>query len=102
MVSKFVAEFAPPKRLKVVSQTPILMLTARDAVTDRVTGLESGADDYLVKPFAFEELLARIRALLRRSAAATRIVDRTICFPYEDLSWISGPAPFNAATAICT
>ncbi|MEZ4495712.1 MAG: response regulator transcription factor [Thermomicrobiales bacterium] len=47
---------------------PILMLTARDAVNDRVTGLEAGADDYLVKPFAFEELLARVRALLRRSA----------------------------------
>ncbi|HET8522508.1 MAG TPA: response regulator transcription factor [Thermomicrobiales bacterium] len=46
---------------------PILILTARDAVTDRVAGLNAGADDYLVKPFAFEELLARIRALLRRS-----------------------------------
>lgn len=47
-------------------QTPILILTARDAVEDRVEGLDSGADDYLVKPFAFPELLARIRALLRR------------------------------------
>lgn len=46
--------------------TPVLMLTARDAVPDRVAGLESGADDYLVKPFEFEELLARVRALLRR------------------------------------
>jgi len=46
--------------------TPILMLTARDALSDRVAGLESGADDYMVKPFAFAELLARIRALLRR------------------------------------
>ena len=46
--------------------TPILMLTARDAVADRVTGLESGADDYLTKPFAFAELLARLRALARR------------------------------------
>jgi two-component system, OmpR family, copper resistance phosphate regulon response regulator CusR len=45
---------------------PVLILTARDAVPDRVTGLDSGADDYLVKPFAFPELLARIRALLRR------------------------------------
>ena len=45
---------------------PILMLTARDAVPDRVTGLNAGADDYLVKPFAFDELLARVRALLRR------------------------------------
>ncbi len=46
--------------------TPILILTAKDAVADRVTGLDTGADDYLMKPFAFEELLARIRALLRR------------------------------------
>lgn len=44
-------------------QTPVLMLTAKDAVPDRVAGLEAGADDYLVKPFAFEELLARVRAL---------------------------------------
>ncbi len=47
--------------------TPILMLTARDALGDRVTGLNTGADDYLTKPFAFDELLARARALLRRS-----------------------------------
>ncbi|MCL5264029.1 MAG: response regulator transcription factor [Chloroflexi bacterium] len=46
--------------------TPILMLTARDAVDDRVRGLDSGADDYLIKPFAFRELVARVRALLRR------------------------------------
>ena len=49
------------------NKVPILMLTARDAIEDRVRGLDSGADDYLVKPFAFQELLARIRALLRRS-----------------------------------
>lgn len=49
--------------------TPILLLTARDAVEDRVCGLDSGADDYLVKPFALHELLARLRALLRRTAA---------------------------------
>jgi DNA-binding response OmpR family regulator len=48
-------------------QAPILMLTARDALSDRVEGLNTGADDYLTKPFAFEELLARVRALLRRS-----------------------------------
>ena len=47
--------------------TPVLMLTARDAVSDRVAGLDAGADDYLTKPFALEELLARVRALLRRS-----------------------------------
>lgn len=51
--------------------TPVLFLTARDAVSDRVKGLNAGADDYLCKPFAFEELLARVRALARRPAAAT-------------------------------
>jgi DNA-binding response OmpR family regulator len=48
-------------------RTPVLMLTARDSLPDRIAGLDAGADDYLTKPFAFEELLARIRALLRRS-----------------------------------
>ena len=56
--------------LRRVRKTPVLMLTARDRVEDRVRGLHEGADDYLVKPFAFSELLARIRALLRRSAPA--------------------------------
>ncbi|HEY0753453.1 MAG TPA: response regulator transcription factor [Ktedonobacteraceae bacterium] len=56
------------RRLRATGEgMPILMLTARDAVMDRVTGLETGADDYLVKPFAAEELLARIKVLLRRS-----------------------------------
>src|SRR5438477_2907245 len=50
-------------------QTPVLILTARDAIEDRVEGLDKGADDYLVKPFAFPELLARVRALLRRGRA---------------------------------
>lgn len=50
------------------SATPVLILTARDALEDRITGLDSGADDYLVKPFAFDELLARLRALMRRSS----------------------------------
>jgi two-component system, OmpR family, response regulator MprA len=51
------------------NRVPILMLTARDTVSDRVAGLEAGADDYLVKPFALEELIARLRALLRRTTA---------------------------------
>jgi two-component system copper resistance phosphate regulon response regulator CusR len=51
-------------------RTPVLLLTARDAIEDRVLGLDSGADDYLVKPFAFAELLARIRLLLRRGSEA--------------------------------
>ncbi len=55
------------KRIRSADATPILMLTARDSVENRVEGLDSGADDYLVKPFAPEELLARIRALLRRT-----------------------------------
>lgn len=55
-------------------ETPILMLTARDSIEDRVRGLDSGADDYLVKPFAFAELLARLRALTRRQPASNRNV----------------------------
>ncbi|WP_025745648.1 response regulator transcription factor [Kallotenue papyrolyticum] len=55
------------RRIRAADDTPILMLTARDAIEDRVLGLDSGADDYLVKPFAPEELLARLRALLRRA-----------------------------------
>ena len=61
--------FAVARRLRADGdEVPILMLTARDDVADRVTGLDVGADDYLVKPFALEELLARLRALLRRVA----------------------------------
>ena len=56
--------------------TPILMLTARDALEDRVTGLDAGADDYLVKPYGFSELMARIRALLRRSDLSRPVVLR--------------------------
>src|SRR6202007_558286 len=55
---------------------PVLLLTARDAIDDRVLGLDSGADDYLVKPFAFAELLARIRVLLRRGRAEPETVLR--------------------------
>jgi two-component system, OmpR family, response regulator len=57
------------RRLRKTKKTPVLMLTARDAVRDRVRGLDSGADDYLVKPFDLDELLARLRALIRRSAS---------------------------------
>jgi len=58
------------QRLRSASDVPILMLTAKDAVPDRVAGLDAGADDYLVKPFSFDELLARVRALLRRHGPA--------------------------------
>ncbi|KRM62145.1 two-component response regulator [Paucilactobacillus vaccinostercus DSM 20634] len=54
------------RRVREVKSTPIVMMTARDSVIDRVSGLDHGADDYIVKPFAIEELLARVRALLRR------------------------------------
>ena len=60
------------RRLRRAGDVPILMLTAKDGTADRVRGLDSGADDYLVKPFAYEELMARVRALLRRQAPAAR------------------------------
>jgi two-component system response regulator MprA len=69
------------RRLRAEGDVPILMLTARDGTADRVKGLDSGADDYLVKPFAYEELLARVRALLRRRGPRQRKVLR-----YADLS----------------
>ena len=59
------------RRLRSAGDVPILMLTARDEVPDRVAGLDAGADDYLVKPFALEELIARVRALLRRREGST-------------------------------
>lgn len=58
------------RRIRMFSQIPILLITARDAVMDRVAGLDAGADDYIVKPFAIEELLARIRSVLRRTSGA--------------------------------
>jgi len=62
------------RRLRAGGPVPILMLTAKDSIADRVKGLGTGADDYMVKPFAFEELLARVRALLRR----VRATDETV------------------------
>ena len=64
------------------NRTPILMLTARDAIDDRVNGLDAGADDYLVKPFALKELLARVRALSRRSSES----QKSTVFQIADLS----------------
>jgi DNA-binding response OmpR family regulator len=71
--------------------TPVLMLTARDAVPDRITGLDAGADDYLVKPFAFDELLARLRALTRRGR--TRHLDVSLNY---------GPLTLDTATHVAT
>lgn len=62
------------RKLREVKHTPVLMLTARDTVQDRVRGLNSGADDYVVKPFSLTELLARLRALIRRSAGQSAAV----------------------------
>jgi two-component system response regulator MprA len=73
------------RRLRAGGSVPILMLTARDGVDDRVQGLDAGADDYLVKPFALEELLARLRALLRGRALAVADTRRGILC-YADLT----------------
>jgi two-component system response regulator MprA len=67
------------------NHVPVLMLTARDAVGDRVSGLDAGADDYLVKPFELDELLARVRALLRRSALASPAAEAGGGLSYGDL-----------------
>ncbi|MDX1659506.1 MAG: response regulator transcription factor [Nitriliruptorales bacterium] len=78
--------FAVTRRLRQDGDdTPILMLTARDAVEDRVEGLEVGADDYLVKPFALEELVARLRALLRRTVSDDDAGDQD-SLEFEDLT----------------
>jgi two-component system OmpR family response regulator len=75
------------------STVPILMLTARDAVADRVAGLDAGADDYLVKPFAIEELSARVRALGRRGRASAGIAGPAIT---------SGPISLDEASRLVT
>ena len=91
-------------------RTPVLMLTARDAVADRVVGLEAGADDYLVKPFALEELIARLRALLRRTAhdggtAVLRFADLTLDEGTFEVRRggrrSSSPAPSSSCSARC-
>jgi two-component system copper resistance phosphate regulon response regulator CusR len=78
------------------TKTPVLLLTARDAVEDRVLGLESGADDYLVKPFAFPELLARIRSLLRRASPSAEPSKKALADLVVDVearrSWRAGKA----------
>ena len=74
--------------------TPVLVLTARDAVDDRVAGLEAGADDYLVKPFALRELLARVNALLRRTQPVRDLLG------YADLTLDYGEAPASNALQV--
>jgi two-component system response regulator MprA len=75
---------------------PILMLTARDAVSDRVSGLEVGADDYLVKPFDFDELVARVRALLRRTRASRQQSSQDV-LTFEDLTLDQGSRTVSRA-----
>ena len=67
------------RRLRKERQTPVFLLTARDAVVDKVSGLDAGADDYVTKPFAIEELLARIRAALRKRPAAPAEAPKLTC-----------------------
>lgn len=74
------------RRLRAAGPVPILMLTAKDAIPDRVKGFESGADDYVIKPFAFEELIARVRALLRRA------------HPIEETVWRFADLTLNVTT----
>ena len=73
------------RRLRTGGHVPILMLTARETVTDRVQGLDAGADDYMVKPFVLDELLARIRALLRRAQPSKPNI-----YSFEDLTLDTG------------
>ncbi len=75
------------RRIRQVKNTPIIMMTARDSVIDRVSGLDHGADDYIVKPFAIEELLARLRALLRRiDIEGDKNVTKQTTITYRDLT----------------
>lgn len=75
------------RRIRQVKNTPIIMMTARDSVIDRVSGLDHGADDYIVKPFAIEELLARLRALLRRiDIEGEQNVTKQTTVTYRDLT----------------
>jgi DNA-binding response OmpR family regulator len=81
--------FALARRLRSRSTVSIIFLTARDAVADRVEGLELGADDYVVKPFALEELLARIRAVLRRTGRLSAVLEAGDLLIDEDGGWVT-------------
>src|SRR5260370_16877504 len=73
---------------------PVLLLTARDALKDRVAGLDGGADDYLIKPFALTELGARLRALLRRTRADSRAEESQTYWPIPDLDVVLPLLPY--------
>ncbi len=84
------------KRLRAASEVPILMLTAKDDIKDRVQGLDAGADDYLVKPFSVDELMARVRALFRRSTPTSKPGNSALCRPHarhRDAPRLSRRAP---------
>ena len=81
--------FALARRLHARSEVSIIFLTARDTVADRVEGLELGADDYVLKPFALEELLARIRAVLRRSGRLAAVLDVGDLLIDEHGGWVT-------------
>ena len=85
--------------------TPVLVLTARDAIDDRVTGLEVGADDYLVKPFALRELMARVRALLRRSQSRHDVLgyaDLTLDVTTRTVTRDGQPIPLTKSSSVCS
>ncbi|WP_086347237.1 response regulator transcription factor [Candidatus Enterococcus clewellii] len=74
------------RRIRRNSTIPIIMMTARDQLTDKVTGLDVGADDYITKPFDIEELLARIRVILRRVEQLEQMKEKPLIYKYQDLS----------------
>ncbi len=90
--------FGVLKAIRARGNTPVMMLTARDKVDDRVRGLQEGADDYLVKPFAFSELLARVGALLRRGSAASAGSTRCSLPTCRSISSVAGRIVANSGS----
>ncbi|OTN89272.1 hypothetical protein A5819_001764 [Enterococcus sp. 7E2_DIV0204] len=74
------------RRIRRTSQVPIIMMTARDQVTDKIIGLDAGTDDYITKPFDIEELLARIRVIIRRKEQLQKLQQEPVLFQYHDLT----------------
>ena len=94
-----------PGAARAGNATPVLVLTARDAVDDRVTGLEAGADDYLVKPFALRELLARVNALLRRTQPVRDVLgyaDLTLDLTARTATRAGRPSPSPGSSSPCS
>jgi two-component system response regulator ArlR len=89
------------RRIRSFSNVPILLITARDAVLDRVAGLDAGADDYIIKPFAIEELLARIRAALRRTAIEHKEENKLI-FKEIEIDTVAHVVSVNSQTVELT